>query len=239
MKLFISGWITTSVTTCVVVLGAVAVQAQTLVADEIRTPYPPDSMVVPGRGPYAPPGAVRSSTDEAMPAFEVVRIARATGYEPLGAPVRRNWVYTISAIDPDGYDGRLVLDARTGRIMRFIPAEISDEQVIGAYGPPGLPPPPGPPPVERMNARTSLRPPAPVPHVASRTPQAPKTESKADLKTEPRTVGSSAPPQPSTQARPEDARAEVKPAATARAIEAKPSVQLQPTQDMPPVQGLD
>jgi len=235
MKLFISGWITTSVTACVVVFGAAAVQAQTLVADEIRTPYPPDGMVVPGRGPYAPPpGAVRGSYDAAMPPFEVVRIVRATGYEPLSAPVRRNWVYTISAIDPDGYDGRVVLDARTGRIMRFIPADISDEQVVGAYGPPGLPPPPGPPPIERMNARTSLRPPAPVPHVASRTPQAPKAES--------RTVGSAAPPQQqsaSTQAHPEDAKAELKPAAPVRPVEAKPSVQLQPTQDMPPVQGLN
>jgi hypothetical protein len=259
MRRFISGWITTFATGSVLVLTAAAGQAQTRVADEIRSPYPPDDAAIVGRGPYAavpPPGAIRGGYqggyggyDDAMPPFEVVRIIRSTGYQPLGIPVRRRWVYTISAINPDGYDGRVVLDARTGRIMRFVPAEVSDDEVVVSYGPPGQPPAPPPqypPSIQRMNARTSLRPPMPVPRVASRTPQA--TTGKPDL----RVVGAAPPPQQpaspqvssqvstqvSSQVKAVDTKAaDVKPAE--KPVEAKPSVQLQPTREMPPVQGLD
>jgi hypothetical protein len=228
-------WVT--LTTFAVISAATVAQAQTLVADEIRTPYPPDDTVVIRRGPYAtmPPRAVQGYAvqryyggyDEALPPFEVVRIIQSTGFEPLGPPVRRRWFYTISAISPDGEDGRVVVDARTGRIMRFVPAAVSSDDIATSYGPPG------PPPLQKMNARTSLRPPMPVPHVASRTPSAGKPE--------PRTVGTAAPPpqQSATQqpASTQTKAAENKPPAVVKPE--PPVVQLQPTRPMPAVQDLE
>lgn len=211
--------------------AADGVAAAVRVADEIRVGEPP-----PGLGPLAdpyapPPRGWREPVviEEALPAFEVGRILQARGFEPLGQPVRRRWVYTVSAISPDGDDGKVVVDAHTGRILRFIPAEVADEEVVGTYGPPGLPPP-----VQRASVR-NLRPPLPIPHagprVASRAPAsnpAPRAEPKA----------AAAPPvaQAAAQARAEASPAAAKPA---EVKPAPPAVQLQPTQEMPPVQGLE
>ncbi|MGO4712366.1 hypothetical protein [Bradyrhizobium sp. 2TAF24] len=216
------------------VLAATAVQAQTRVADEIRTPYP-DGGAILRRGPDRPPPAGVGLDEEAVPPYEVVRIIQSRGFEPLGPPLRRRLVYTIAALNPDGDDGRVVLDARTGRIMRFLPAEISEAELRGAYGPPGLPTRLQP---QKADVRT-LRPPLPVPKVASRTPQAPPAAAKPEpgpaaasepRAAEPRTVGT-APPTQQAAAQPKPA--DPKPAA------AKPAVQLLPTQDMPPVQGFE
>ena len=57
-----------------------------------------------------------------LPPPEVYTVVRENGFSPLGIPRQRGFVYTISVIDRDGDDGRLVIDARTGRIIRFMPA---------------------------------------------------------------------------------------------------------------------
>ncbi|MEW6641577.1 MAG: hypothetical protein AB1586_13810 [Pseudomonadota bacterium] len=234
MSRIISGWsVATAALSWAAVLATTAVQAQMRVADEIRTPYP-DGSVIARRGPYGPPppaGAVGGAYDEAVPPFEVVRIIQSRGFEPLGPPVRRRWVYTIAAINPDGDDGRVVLDARTGRIMRFLPAEVSDAELINAYGPPG-PPPPARLQLQKADVRT-LRPPLPVPNVASRTPPplpAPKPEVARTPSAEPHAVGTAPPAQQ---------QAAAQPAAAAKPAEAKPAVQLLPTREMPPVQGFE
>ena len=49
-------------------------------------------------------------------------MVRENGFSPLGIPQRRGLVYTIAVIDRGGGDGRLIIDARTGRIIRFLPA---------------------------------------------------------------------------------------------------------------------
>src|SRR4051812_29190925 len=56
-------------------------------------------------GPYAamPP----RYAPMVLPPREVYAIVRENGFSPLGAPQQRGAVYTISAIDPDGEDGRL------------------------------------------------------------------------------------------------------------------------------------
>ena len=54
--------------------------------------------------------------------MEVYAIVRESGFSPLGIPQQRGLVYTISVIDRGGDDGRLVIDARSGRIIRFLPA---------------------------------------------------------------------------------------------------------------------
>ncbi len=70
---------------------------------------------------YAPPGPTRYAPPMLSPR-EIDMIARDSGFSPLGAPQLRGFVYTMSAFNLDGEDGRLVFDARDGRILRFMPA---------------------------------------------------------------------------------------------------------------------
>ena len=57
-----------------------------------------------------------------LPPQEVYTVLRENGFSPLGVPQQRGFVYTIAVIDRGGEDGRLVIDARNGRIVRFMPA---------------------------------------------------------------------------------------------------------------------
>ena len=57
-----------------------------------------------------------------LPAPEVYTVVRENGFSPLGIPRQRGFFYTISVINRDGDDGQLVIDARNGRIVRFVPA---------------------------------------------------------------------------------------------------------------------
>ena len=57
-----------------------------------------------------------------LPSTEVYAVLRDNGFSPLGIPRLRGFVYTIAVIDRGGEDGRLVIDARNGRIIRFMPA---------------------------------------------------------------------------------------------------------------------
>ena len=86
-------------------------------------------------GPYAPPEAAppprygygygyeeRGPAPALLPSTEVYAVLRENGFSPLGIPRLRGSVYTIAVIDRRGDDGRLVIDARDGRILRFMPA---------------------------------------------------------------------------------------------------------------------
>src|ERR1041385_8447459 len=78
-----------------------------------------------GPGPYAampPEGPWPGYGPRLLPPHEIAAIARASGFAPLGNPQQRGIVYTISAINPAGDDGKLVIDARSGRIIRFLAA---------------------------------------------------------------------------------------------------------------------
>lgn len=57
-----------------------------------------------------------------LPIQEVYAIVRDNGFSPLGQPRQRGYNYVISVLDRGGEDGRLVIDARSGRIVRFVPA---------------------------------------------------------------------------------------------------------------------
>lgn len=182
-----------------------------------------------------------------LPAVEVYSILRENGYSPLGAPQQRGFVYTISVLNPDGDDGRLVIDARTGRILRFMPAyslgNRMGEDVVVSYGPAG------PPPI--VDPARPPRPPWALPRVASRSPAAPlpKPMPRA-VATPPKAVAAKpvtsprAPTQQTAVTRPADAQAAIPSAAVPDApptvIEAKPPAPaVQPTQDMPASQGLE
>lgn len=188
-----------------------------------------------------------------LPGREVYTVVRENGFSPLGIPQQRGYFYTIAVIDRGGEDGRLVIDARDGRIVRFVPAYRVglnyDEGLQPAYGRPELPP--------IKQVRGAPRPPASVPHVASRTPSVPlpratplragerpvaaKSDSiKSDLiKPDSNKPGSAPPPQSlAMQAKPGELSKSLQNTAQAP-IDAKPAPQILPTQEMPKVQGLE
>jgi hypothetical protein len=194
-------------------------------------------------GPYAampPEGPVVPYGPRLLPPRDVYTVARESGFSPLGIPRQRGYVYTIAVIDRHGDDGRLLIDARNGRIIRFVPAyRMSDDYsrdpraTYGAVGPP-VGDPRGP------------RPPRPIPGVASRTPSVPTPKPPPPHAGEAKPLTATPAPGPvqpqqsvAVQAKPADAQT-APPAAAPAAVEAKPAApQIQPTQEMPKVQGLE
>lgn len=201
-----------------------------------------------------------------LPPTEVYTVLRESGFSPLGIPQQRGLVYTISVIDRGGDDGRLIIDARTGRIIRFIPAHrIGDnfnDDLTMNYGPPGPLPP--------THVRGAPRAPKPAPQVASRTVPVPKPSPLATAKpataepaakavaARPAAVQPAAKPaapaepvqQPTVQQKPVQQSAAAQPksveaqtpppaAATTGAVQANPAPPIAPTQDMPTMQGLE
>jgi hypothetical protein len=215
-------------------------------------------------GPYAampPEMGPRDGYAPLLPPREVYAILRENGFSPLGAPQQRGIVYTISAIDRDGDDGRLVIDARDGRIVRFMPAyrmgSRMGEEVVTTYGPSydqsygprgALPP--------MRDDRAMPRPPAAVPRLASRTPTVPLPKAPPmRAVAAPKAVAAPAPVRPVpvqqsavTPPKTDEVRvipltpaapAAAPPTVAAPAVEAKPASPPQPTETMPPAQGLE
>ncbi|HKU05165.1 MAG TPA: hypothetical protein VJR30_03780 [Bradyrhizobium sp.] len=209
---------------------------------EVPPPAPPPRYGYgPGYGGYGPSYAPAAL----VPPHEVYNIIREAGFSPLGIPQQRGFIYTIAVIDRGGEDGRLVIDARSGRILRFVPAWQNGAPYEGdawnsSYGPPGPLPP--------TNAdRSALRAPASTPRVASRSVPVPKPSPLAAKPAEPAKPAAEAAakpaPAPSTQ---QAAATQAKPADTAPATtatigqtEAKPAPAIQPMQEMPKAQGLE
>jgi hypothetical protein len=254
MKLF-TGWVMSAG----LVLTATAANAQVLAPHESgRSPY---SAVSDIDDPYvampreAPPYAAMPEEAPAprygygygyrpalLPVPEVYAILRESGFSPLGIPQLRGFVYTISVIDRDGDDGRLVIDARSGRIIRFMPAyrmgDNFNEEMMVTHGPAGSLPP-------ITAVRGPPRPPAFVPHVASRTPSVPMPKASPPRASEVKPLAARPAPEPAqqsaaVQAKPADAAQTVPQAAAPAAADAKPATpQIQPTQEMPKAQGLE
>ncbi len=222
MKLF-TGWAVSAG----LVFAAAAANAQVLTPAGVAGPA---TMVSDVGGPYAamPPEAPPPGYGpRLLPPLEVYTIIRESGFSPLGIPQQRGLVYTISVIDRGGDDGRLVIDARSGRIIRFMPAyrmgDNFNEDLNVAYGPVGPLPPPA------SSNRRAPRPPLPIPHVASRSatqlPKAPPHAARPDA--------------PARQSAATAKPAEPQPSPSPTVGLAKPTVQIQPTQEMPKAQGLD
>jgi hypothetical protein len=236
MKLF-TGWVVSAG----LVLTAAAANAQVLVPYQIGRPgY---AAVSDFDGPYAamPPDAPvpRYGYGPALlPPQEVYAVVRENGFSPLGALQQRGFIYTIAVIDRRGDDGRLVIDGRTGRILRFMPAyyrmgDNPGEDMPAAYGPPGLPP--------VSPIRGGPRPPALIPHLASRTLTAVPLPKASPPHAEVKPLAAEPAPQQAAavQAKPADTPA-APPAAAPAAVAAKPAASpIQPTQEMPKAQGLD
>ncbi|UWU93426.1 hypothetical protein [Bradyrhizobium sp. CB1015] len=207
-------------------------------------------------GPYAPPEAAppprygygyeeRGPALALLPPTEVYAVLRENGFSPLGIPRLRGSVYTIAVIDRSGDDGRLVIDARDGRIIRFMPAANAygmapayDERAVAPYGPQTALPPPtvirsGPP-----------RPPASIPHVASRAVPLPKPaprRAETPITAKPAEPAAQQVQAQQAQVPQQTAAVQAKPAEAAAPTvsQIKPAPTILPTQEMPAAQGLD
>jgi hypothetical protein len=284
MKLF-TGW----AVSVGLIVAASAANAQMLAPTDIGRAHYRAASDVQGPAPYAgvPPEAPATRYGPALlPPLEVYSVLRENGFSPLGIPRQRGYVYVIAAIDRAGEDGRLIIDARNGQIIRFVPAfragGFYGEDYPPPYGPPGRGPY-GAPGLGRYGTEGSgpygsiapgqagtlpptatvgggPRPPASIPRVASRTVPVPapkptdlaaKPDSavkpdlpvKPDLAAKPDLANKPA-PEPkqqsvAVQAKPADAPAAPPPAAPPAVAQAKPVPSIQPTQEMPKVQGLE
>jgi hypothetical protein len=99
------------------------------------------------------PGAAPAAAMQAQPvtgfvsAYEITRIARSAGFDPLAPPLREGTIYVLRATDYRGILMRVVIDARTGAIRdanRIVPGPGRYGQFYGGpsvYGPDDFIPP--------------------------------------------------------------------------------------------------
>jgi len=221
---------------------------------------PPAPPPVYNYGAYGPPAGL-------LPMPEVYAVLRDNGFSPLGVPHQRGYVYTVAVIDRNGEDGRLVIDGRNGRIIRFVPAYGGPAfgPTWGPGGGPGWGRGPGSPYDESFNAvpapgygpqgalppptviRGVPRPPASVPRVASRAVPVPAPKPVVAAKPPEAAPQQSAavepkaatPPAPAASAPPAASTQTAQTTAPAPAVAAKPAPVIQPTQPMPAAQGLE
>jgi hypothetical protein len=196
----------------------------------VAPPAVPGPRYVPGPD-YGPrPQYEYAPGPSLLPSTEVYAVLRDNGFSPLGIPRLRGFVYTIAVIDRGGEDGRLVIDARNGRIIRFLPSyRMGDnfyEDQSALRSPPAAPLPRAraavPAPIQaNAHVQPAPRPQKPASQVASRAVPMPKASPLA-IRPAPAPVQQAA----------------ASPATTA-AIPAKPALQIAPTRDMPQVQGLE
>lgn len=163
-----------------------------------------------------------------LPSTEVYAVLRDNGFSPLGIPRLRGFVYTIAVLDRGGEDGRLVIDARNGRIIRFMPAYrmggnfFEESRVIEV------------PPATQPPAHAAL-PPRSGPKVATHAVPVPKANPLAAKPAAPEPVKQAAGPAP----KPAEVQAAAPPAVTTGSAPEKPVPQIAPTEEMPKPQGLE
>ena len=80
-----------------------------------------------------------------LPPYEIVTIIRSTGLDPLGRPMRRGAIYALHAIGRDGDEVRVLVNARSGKIIKVTPVETASrlppKAIVEPYGPPRYIPP--------------------------------------------------------------------------------------------------
>ena len=189
-------------------------------------------------GPQYVPGPRYGYSPSLLPSTEVYSVLRDNGFSPLGIPRLRGFVYTIAVIDRGGADGRLIIDARNGRIIRFLPAYRTDDnfdQEQSALRGPFMAQPPQAQAAPQAQApdqvQSAPRPSRPA-HVASRAVPMPKASPIA-AKPAP------APVQQATAPAPKAAEVQAAAPVTTGSAPAKPVPSIAPTQDMPTAQGLE
>ncbi|MEH2506056.1 hypothetical protein V1290_004867 [Bradyrhizobium sp. AZCC 1578] len=210
-------------------------------ASDFDAPYAVAPQPVPG--PYDEPGPRYGAAPQygygpgLLPSTEVYSVLRDNGFSPLGIPRLRGIVYTIAALDRGGEDGRLVIDARNGRIIRFVPSSRMGDNFYEEHSAlpatQGAPPPQAHAPATPANVQAAPRPQRPASQASSRAVPMPKVSPIA-AKPASAPVKQAAAPAP----KPTEAQAAASPAVTG-SVPAKPAPQIAPTQAMPDVQGLE
>ena len=79
----------------------------------------------------APPYSQPALNQPGLPPQRILAIVRATGFDPVGRPVRRGNLYVQRALDPNDIEYRLVIDSLTGRTVSIRPIGMPG----GPYGP--------------------------------------------------------------------------------------------------------
>jgi len=199
-----------------------------------------------------------------LPPQEAYTVLRENGFSPLGIPHPRGYVYVISVVDRLGADGQLIIDARNGQIIRFMPtfrtggyygedcrSPYADSGPYGATDPddaagpeshgavaPGVSPAGPLPPTTTV--RGAPRSPGSIPRVASRTPAPKPAEPVAKRVPKPEVAAKPAamPIQQSAAVQPKSAdkpAAPTPPAAVPIVVEAEPAPK--PEMAVKPAQG--
>jgi hypothetical protein len=189
--------------------------------------YDEDYGYGPPRYGYAPPPL--------LPLPEVYAVVRDNGFLPLGALHQRGMTYVMAAMDRGGEDGRLVINARNGRIISFVPAsrwgEAYDRMGYEVDYPPAGPMPPP------IVVRGIPRPPASIPRVASRTVPVPTP--KPAITSKPADASQQSAAVETKPSAPQTPQATTPPQPNATVGQAKPVPQILPTEKMPAVQPLE
>jgi hypothetical protein len=76
-----------------------------------------------------------------VPSYEIVAIVRSTGLEPLHRPMRQGPSYVLRAMNPVGQEVRVIVDARSGRIVKVVP--LPGPRYVAPLGPTPYGRPPG------------------------------------------------------------------------------------------------
>jgi hypothetical protein len=141
-----------------------------------------------------------------MPPQRIRAMVRASGFDPVGPPVRRGNLYVQRALDPNAIEYRLVIDPLTGRTLSVRPMRIPGPYAYGPgrygpypppyraaygryYGPPpddfgyryGAPHPPRNVPLARLSPPQTQLPPPSQPQSQQLPPPQPSTTAQAPL----------------------------------------------------------
>jgi hypothetical protein len=104
-----------------------------------------------------------------VPPYEISRIVRSAGFDPLAPPLREGAAYVVRAVDFRGTLMRVVVDGRSGAIRAVNRIVAASE----AYGPMEMPPPPYGPPPSYGEPPPEFSPPRVVPSRESAVPDLP------------------------------------------------------------------
>jgi hypothetical protein len=86
--------------------------------------------------PAAALNAPAPPSEPGMPPQRVVAMVRASGFDPIGRPVRHGNLYVQRAVDANAVEYRLVIDSLTGRTVSVRPIGMFGPYATGpAYGP--------------------------------------------------------------------------------------------------------
>jgi len=196
-----------------------------------------------GEASAEPAAAAQSAAVDGLPPHEILAMVRASGFDPVGRPVRNGRTFTLRAFDRYDLELNLVVDARSGRVLSanevaaprnavrrgLMPdSDLRDAPVYGRiFGPPEA-------------GFGSPRPPGTVPSVPS-VQSIPGAPNAANVK--PQEKAAARPPLPRPRPYVVEATGSVPIAADTPAVPASPAPEADPKLNggasMPPVAPLD